>query len=418
MFADTPPPSTPGSNAIRRVYSLSSWAMDRHFPTQQPLPSLLVVEDDPVHQEIAQYHLRKLVGRVGSVQTCATLGAAEEHLEKHHVDLVLLDLTLPDSPLEGTIESLRRLTERFSARFVALSALDAPEVRERVQAQGALAFLPKGELSAERLGALLNAEASPPPEPREAGEGVDQREAQLPPDAPDPTGDATPLEVRELASKISHDASSWLANLTFRISALRAELGTTGSEAANAHLNSLAASAEALEALIRGARTVVNDELSELDLSEIELGPWLDEFGVVWSTASGHQGIELGTEGLPRVMADDHGLAQVVHALLDNTRAYGRQTDPMRVTFRPLDAGSPHHACVEMHEEGAPWNVKHLERLLKPLTKGDRSSTRPGFGLFRAKRWMERMGGTLQLVATEGGGAPSLRLIFRTPNGA
>lgn len=113
----------------------------------------LVVEDDPIAARAHAHHVSGMSGFevVGAVQTGAEL---ETFIRSTSVDLVLLDLFLPD--MTG-LEVLRRLRGAGSAAdvFVVSSARDADAVRSAV-AQGAVQYLIKpftGAVLRERLAA-------------------------------------------------------------------------------------------------------------------------------------------------------------------------------------------------------------------------------------------------------------------------
>lgn len=103
-------------------------------PAHDPL-RLLLVEDDPVYERILRAHIRRLGDRVGEVVHVSRI---EDGLQRHKAqpaDLVLLDLTLPDSPPEATLGRVREFVEGGAAVLV-LSALDDPESSSRARARG------------------------------------------------------------------------------------------------------------------------------------------------------------------------------------------------------------------------------------------------------------------------------------------
>lgn len=113
----------------------------------------VIVEDDPIAARAHAHHVDGMPGFdvVGAVQTGAEL---ETFLRSTSVDLVLLDLFLPD--MTG-LEVLRRLRGAGSSAdiFVVSSARDAEAVRSAV-AQGAVQYLIKpftGAALRERLAA-------------------------------------------------------------------------------------------------------------------------------------------------------------------------------------------------------------------------------------------------------------------------
>ncbi|HSD60214.1 MAG TPA: response regulator transcription factor [Burkholderiales bacterium] len=112
---------------------------------------ILVVDDHPLIREALRTVLRDLDPSIALVEAengAATLAAAREHAD---LDLVLLDLSLPDGNGLVILETLR---ETYPALpVVVLSATEDPDTVTRALDGGAMGFIPK--TSSNRL--LLNA---------------------------------------------------------------------------------------------------------------------------------------------------------------------------------------------------------------------------------------------------------------------
>ena len=107
------------------------------------------------------------------------------------------------------------------------------------------------------------------------------------------------------------------------------------------------------------------------------------------------------------------GLETVVGALIHNAE----QASPGRPVNVAVRAATPVEGWVdlELEDDGGPWAVTDPGGLTTAFQKGDRGSTRAGLGLYRARRWMERMGGSLELIPREDvPGAMSVRLRFQS----
>ena len=110
--------------------------------------SILLVEDDPIHARLAQAALEPPpAGYDWTLAHVETLAAACALGDPP--DLVLLDLTLPDS--QG-LDTLRRLRERFAfVPVVLLTAVDDEEIEASALSAGAQDFLGKDELTPRTL---------------------------------------------------------------------------------------------------------------------------------------------------------------------------------------------------------------------------------------------------------------------------
>jgi CheY-like chemotaxis protein len=107
---------------------------------------LLVVDDNPGDAELLQFMLAKLApGRMSFIQV-ETLAQALHELSQHSLDVVLLDLSLPDSMgLEGC---LRIHAQYPDLPIVILSGLDDEQIALEAVKGGAQDYLVKGAFNA------------------------------------------------------------------------------------------------------------------------------------------------------------------------------------------------------------------------------------------------------------------------------
>jgi DNA-binding response OmpR family regulator len=113
------------------------------------LKTLLVIEDNPGDMRL----LREMLASAGAFDAeivhAQTMREGESALRKNPVDLILLDLGLPDA--QG-IEAVRRA--RFAAPrlpLVVLTGLDDEMVAERAMQEGAQDYLIKGQIETRAL---------------------------------------------------------------------------------------------------------------------------------------------------------------------------------------------------------------------------------------------------------------------------
>ncbi len=110
---------------------------------------LLLVEDNPSD---ARY-IELMLGRIGASKVSVTrserLDSALGHFDGDAFDVVLLDLSLPDSHWVETLSTLRRAWRSVPA--VVLTGFDDPHLAGRSIQHGASAFLVKGKLNPDSL---------------------------------------------------------------------------------------------------------------------------------------------------------------------------------------------------------------------------------------------------------------------------
>lgn len=364
-------------------------------PAQAPA-RLLIVEDDPVYERILRAHLGRLGDRVGEIDHA---GRVEDGLRQHRAqpaDLVLLDLTLPDSLPEATLERVREFVAGGAAVLV-LSALEDPEVSEDARAAGALGFLDKGKISAERLADALDRVGEPGPAVAEAAPDAPARR-ELDSDHP-----------QRLAAQLVHDGKSWLTNHSFRLAALKRAAGPE----AEGLIEGLGDTARALADLLDAGRGLVVDETTPVELLPVDLAPWV----AAWKerrSASGGADVRVQTPDGSSLLLTccPAGLEVALGALVENAEQAAGD-GPVVVDLRAT-VDTDGSVQVEVTDSGGSWGAEDAGRLTDAFQKVERGSTRAGLGLYRARRWMERMGGSLDLVPREDTpGAMTVRLRFR-----
>ena len=371
-------------------------------PAQAPA-RLLIVEDDPVYERILRAHLGRLGERVGEIDHAGRVEDGLRQLRAQPADLVLLDLTLPDSLPEATLERVPEFIEAGAAVLV-LSALDDPEASRAARAAGALDFLDKSKISAERLADALD----------RAGAG-DAAAGRTAPDAPEAPDDRDAPRHRELdrdhpqrlAAQLVHDGKSWLTNHSFRLAALKRAAGPE----AEGLIEGLGDTARALGELLDAGRGLVTDETTPVDLESVDLAPWV----AAWTERRAADGarVRVATPDASPISLTccPAGLEVTLEALVQNAeQAAGDH--PVDVDLRATAADG--WVEVEVTDSGGSWGVEDPARLLDAFQKVERGSARAGVGLYRARRWMERVGGALELIPRKDTpGAMAVRLRFR-----
>jgi putative two-component system response regulator len=119
----------------------------------QPSYHLLLVEDDPMDVRLFGMLLQELAVPDGSVRRATSLGAALRALETDRIDLVFLDLDLPDSTGIETVERL--LVAGSEVPVVVLTGNDDEELGVQAVALGAQDYLVKDTVHAGVLARVL-----------------------------------------------------------------------------------------------------------------------------------------------------------------------------------------------------------------------------------------------------------------------
>jgi len=111
--------------------------------------SILMVEDNPADAALVREYLTDVAGGGYELETLATLGEALSCLRAKEVDIVLLDLSLPDS---SGIETVRAVINKHPrVAIIVLSGLQDEQVALQSVRYGAQDFLEKRQLSTAML---------------------------------------------------------------------------------------------------------------------------------------------------------------------------------------------------------------------------------------------------------------------------
>jgi diguanylate cyclase (GGDEF)-like protein len=115
--------------------------------------TVLIVEDNPAYARLVQETLRDGGPEGFATETASRLSEALARLADGGIDVVLLDLGLPDA--RGA-EGFARLSEQFpDLPVVVLTGLDDQDLAMEVVGQGAQDYLVKGRAENESLGRAL-----------------------------------------------------------------------------------------------------------------------------------------------------------------------------------------------------------------------------------------------------------------------
>jgi len=112
--------------------------------------AILLVEDD--HEDavlVTETIQDALDDHPYDVRHVATLREAQRYAGKHDLDVVLLDLLLPDSGGMGTVQAMHAAAP--DARIIVLTGYDAPSLARQCIRAGAWDYIAKSSLDPEKL---------------------------------------------------------------------------------------------------------------------------------------------------------------------------------------------------------------------------------------------------------------------------
>lgn len=104
------------------------------------MKTVLLVEDDP---NISLAYGVRLKAMGYTVHTAKDAVSAVSQVNKHHPDVVLLDISLPAGDGFIVAERIKNLTSAAATPIIFITASNKPGLRERALALGAVGFLNK-----------------------------------------------------------------------------------------------------------------------------------------------------------------------------------------------------------------------------------------------------------------------------------
>src|ERR1700732_4513180 len=110
---------------------------------------LLVVEDSPGDARLVREMFNEQGGQNTRLTHVACMSDAEKHLAEHDVDIILLDLGLPDAQGMGAVRRARAAAPRVP--LVVLTGLDDESLAAQALQEGAQDYLLKGQIETRGL---------------------------------------------------------------------------------------------------------------------------------------------------------------------------------------------------------------------------------------------------------------------------
>lgn len=113
---------------------------------------ILLVEDSPDDVRFAEIQFENIFGSRHSVEVCAYFAKAFALVQKQYFDIIILDLSLPDS--EG-LTNFTKLLRSCSIPIIIYTGLDNELVKNEAIQIGVMDYLIKGKTTEETLKASI-----------------------------------------------------------------------------------------------------------------------------------------------------------------------------------------------------------------------------------------------------------------------
>ena len=367
---------------------------------------VLMIEDNPADARLIKEYLTELRG--GRVTTTAfklghvdRLSAGLELLEQGDIDLVLLDLSLPDS--QG-IETLRKArSQSHDVPIVVVSGTDDEEIARQAMEEGAMDFLWKGRLDGPSLLRSmirsLNAQR-PAPDVEAMKERVELLERHV------ADIESSNRELEAFARTVSHELRAPLRAVQGFSRALLEDFPDEIDPLASEYVDRIIESAAKMEDMIIEILEYSRLEHTEIQWEHVDVGTAIDEAleGIADEVRERDARVEVDPT-MAEVRANRTMLVLALRNLFSNAVKFVPEGTRPDVRIRIAQVGDRVRVSVE--DNGIGIAPEHKHRLFRPFERlnGGRAFPGTGLGLATVGRVVERMGGTVGLESELGRGS-------------
>jgi signal transduction histidine kinase len=311
------------------------------------------------------------------------------------VDIVLLDLHLPDSQGLDTLAELKR--EQPGVPVMVLTGLDDEELAVRAMQAGAQDYLPKGVVDGALLARLI----------RHAVErhqiGVELERAR-----------SEQIRLRDqFLSHVSHELRTPLAAMHQFLDILADGLAGALSDEQQAYVQRTLRNARQLEGMVAELLDAARAQTGKLAVTvqRVELAPLVEDTLGGFAGRATDKAIQLSAEvepGLGAVRADAGRVGQVLGNLLDNALKFTPEGGQVHVAA--VADGEPGFARVEVSDSGPGVPAADAERIFERLWQAQGKDGGPsrkglGLGLHICRELVARQGGRIWVDSRPGEGA-------------
>lgn len=389
----------------------------QHDPTDlifsKPI-TILIVEDNAVDRKVLEKMISESSGHSQRIKAADSFKEACAVLEEDNIDVVILDLNLPDS--EG-IQTLRRLNEKFpKVAIVVNTGAYEDDVGLKTMGLGAQDFIVKGKYQTYGVNkAIYYAKERKrfEVELQEAYERLQEAQSQL--------IQAEKLNVvGRLASGVAHEVKNPLATILFGVTYLAEKLDQKDEKIALT-LNSLRESAKRANEIITDLLDF--SSLSRLNRKAEDINTIIEKAVELIAYQIGKQRIKVVKDfaaKLPLVTVDQNRIEQVVVNLLLNAMQAMPEGGQLKITTRQQVISEKRKdfprgtkfVVVEIEDNGCGIPQENLNKIFDPFFTTKRAVGGVGLGLAVARNIVQMHEGRLSIENKSEGGVKAT-LIFK-----
>lgn len=350
---------------------------------RKPTCRILLVEDQVEHQDLILRHLRNNAYYSVESRTSAFASESLALLQQEEFDVLLLDLSLPDS---GPEDTLREFTEKFPhLPIIVLTSLIDPKLIENAIDWGAQDFLDKGQLNSEIVARSIRYSIQ---RKQTLNHLAQQNEA-----------------LRTFSHTVAHEIKSPLQSVTIALHLLNEIVDLDKDEKLRKLMRLGIESTEYLTSLVGELLEFAKYEHEASKDVPVELSSVIQE--VVRDLQSSHDFDDVvidTSEALPVVLGSRMQIARVFSNLIENAVKY-RSKETLVVRVRAKSSQDGWLISVEDNGRGIAekYQKKIFQLLYRVKSNDDVGGT--GIGLSFTRQIVERHGGKIWVESKLGEGS-------------
>lgn len=333
---------------------------------------VLIVEDDENHFELVrQYLVRAGADRI-TFHRVRLLREALGYLESNHADVVLLDLSLPDSPVHDTLQNLSQASPEIA--IVVLTSLDDLELAVSSLQNGAQDYLVKSEMSSDLI-------------VRSLWHAVTRNHVRR-------ELERSNLELQRFAHTIAHEVRNPLSVVSYFTYLVEKNIDLKNEPKLEEYLQMTRRSVTGLTTLVNELLAFAKVTTDDEQFDVVNVHELLQEIKASMQHELVKEKAIVTHDPLPEVRGSQVQLRHLFHNLIGNAVKYrGKETPQIHVSVRETDG----KWTFGIHDNGRGIPADSLERIFDVFyrcpTHDEIEGT--GIGLAFCKRVVERHHGNM-----------------------
>lgn len=346
---------------------------------------ILLVEDNPDHQRLIKATLLKAFGAEVEVDVLDTFELMVEPLNSGVYDIALVDLILPDSTFEQTVQWLNT-QDHITPAVVVLTSMDDDTLGEKLVRGGVQDYVTKGDLTPGFLRRIC----------LHAIQRREHRAALL----------TQNENMQTFCRSLSHDFNGAIGTISRLAQLLAAEIDKRGerTKRENDWLDGIERAANSVHEITQGLSQVLTVDASEVQHQAVDLDLLMKD---VVQRLKAQAGKRFKCEFTPlgSVLGDKNQLIILFQNLIGNGIKYNQRQPVIHVSAVQDQAAG---TCkISVKDNGIGMEQKYIDKIFQPFARLHSGSefSGSGLGLSIVQRIVKNHEGEISVTSKVGEGS-------------